>query len=335
MRLAIRFADKLVGISIVLALGVLVFVLFMLGTNQRWFARDYSFFAYFDSAAGLSPNQAVQYMGFTVGQVRQVELVRLADGDRARVRFVVFDTFADMAREGSLIEVVPSPIGAILGNQFLFHPGLGLDRLPEGAVIHSVGSPEAGRLAEAGLAAPFHQEDGIGAIVERVASLLYVLNEALEGTDRTALGRTLGNVEAATGVLRETIEGLSAGVAESLEALMAQIEPALAGVRAVSEGLADPDGAVMAILDGEGDVYAGLVSSLDAVSGILRNLETATGLVPAQLPQVAALLVDLQVVLRAAEDVLVALANNPLLRRGVPERVEAGPGGTFARDLEF
>ena len=335
MRLAIRFADKIVGVSILLALGILVFVLFMLGTNQRWFARDYLFVSYFDSAAGLSPNMPVQYMGFTVGQVRRVELARLAEGDRVRVSFVVFDTFADMAREGSLIEVVASPIGGIVGSQFLFFPGLGEDRLPDGALIPSVGSAEGDRLVREGLAAPARRDEGIGAIVERVASLLYVLNEAFEGTERTSLGRTLLNVEASAAALRQTVEGLSVGVGENLELIMAQLEPTLAGIRALSEGLADPDGAVMAILDGEGEVYAGLVSSVEAIAGTLRNLETATGLIPAQLPQVTALLIDLQMVLRTAEDVLVALTNNPLLRRGVPERRETGPGGGFTRDLEF
>ena len=335
MRLAVRFADKIVGVSIMLALGILVFVLLMLGTNQRWFARDYQFFSYFDSASGLSPNMAVQYMGFTVGQVRQVELARLAEGDRVRVRFIIFDTYVDMAREGSLIELVASPIGGIVGSQFLFFPGLGQEQLPDGAVIPSVGSAEGDRLIEAGLAAPARRDEGIGAIVERVASLLYILNEAMEGTERTAIGRTLLNVEASAAALRQTVEGLSVGIGENLELIMAQLEPTLAGIRALSEGLADPDGAVMAILDGEGDVYMGLVSSIEAISGTLRNLEAATGLIPAQLPQVTALLIDLQMVLRTAEDVLVALTNNPLLRRGVPERRETGPGGAFTRDLEF
>jgi len=34
MRLAIRFADKIVGLSIMLALGIVIFVLFMLGTTS-------------------------------------------------------------------------------------------------------------------------------------------------------------------------------------------------------------------------------------------------------------------------------------------------------------
>jgi len=317
MRLAIRFADKIVGVSIIAAVGALVFVLFMLAINQRWFARDFVFYTYFESAVGLSQNMPVQHVGFSIGQVRAFEPVSTPEGDIVRVRFVVFDTYIDRAREGSRVELIVSPI-PVLGSQFLFHPGSGAEPLEEGAYIPSA-----------------RGVDAVGSIIYDVGSLLSIVNEALEGTERTTLGRTLLNVEASAAALRQMIEGLSAGIGEGLESIMAQLEPTLAGIRAISEGLADPDGAVMSVLDGEGDVYAGLVASIEAIAGTLRNLEATTGYIPPQLPQIAALIIDLQMVLRTAEDVLVALTNNPLLRRGVPERVETGPGGTFARDMEF
>ena len=91
----------------------------------------------------------------------------------------------------------------------------------------------------------------------------------------------------------------------------------------------------MALLDSQGEVYSSLVASLDAVSGTLRNVERTTDFIPAQLPQIAALLADLTPVLKAAEEVLVSLTNNPLLRGGVPERVETRAGATHARDIAF
>jgi phospholipid/cholesterol/gamma-HCH transport system substrate-binding protein len=68
-----------------------------------------------------------------------------------------------------------------------------------------------------------------------------------------------------------------------------------------------------------------LVKTLDSLSGIMRNLEKTTDFVPAQL----------QAVLISVEDVLLALTNNPLLKRGVPERRETNTGGSYTRDLEF
>jgi len=313
MRLAIRFADKIVGASIVLALGIAVFVLFMLlAVNQRLFARDYEFFAYLDSAAGLSPNMPVEHVGFTVGLVRSFEPT---DDDRVRVRFVVFDTYRDRVRDGSRVELVVSPI-PVFGSRFNLHPG----------------PPGGGLLAEGQTVQGARGYDAVGTIIGRVDELLANVNRALVGTDETELGAVLRGVRAAVDGLAAAVESVSADVGR----IMADaLEPALANIRALTDGIADPDGAVMAILDGEGEVYAGLASSLYAVSGVLQNLERTTALIPEQFPQIVALIVELQSVMRAAEDVLLALSNNPLLRRGVPERAPTGPGGAFARDMEF
>ena len=318
MKLAVRSADKIVGVSVVLAAAVLVFVIFLIGTNHRWFSRDYAFATFLDSATGVAINMAVQHRGFTIGQVRSV---RLTEDDRVEVGFVIFDTFIDRARAGSLVEVIVSPVG--LGSQFLFLPGLGADALPEGSVIPLVGTPEAALLTATGLTAPRAEEDGIMVIIERAAYLLLTLNEALGGTEETAIGRTVLNIEGAAAGIRAGAEGLAA------------LEPALENIRAITEAAAAPGGTVMAMLDGEGDFYRALAESLLALSGTLRSVETVAAYVPDRLPQITAILMDVQTVLRGAEDVLVALANNPLLRRGVPPRPEAGPGGALARELEF
>jgi phospholipid/cholesterol/gamma-HCH transport system substrate-binding protein len=116
---------------------------------------------------------------------------------------------------------------------------------------------------------------------------------------------------------------------------MAQVEPVLTNLNALSAKLSDPDGSVMAILDSEGEVYADLIASLDAISGTLRNLEKTSEFIPTQLPQAAAVLADLHTALKTAEDVLIALTNNPLLKKGIPERKETRAGGTRPRDVEF
>jgi len=99
--------------------------------------------------------------------------------------------------------------------------------------------------------------------------------------------------------------------------------------------MADPDGAVAAILDSEGQVYTGVASSLDAISSTLRNLEKTSDFIPAQLPQVAVVINDLHSALEVFEDVMIALTNNPLLKQGVPERKETRTGGSQTRDMEF
>ena len=333
MKFNIRFADQIVGGLIILALAIVIFVIFMLGSSQRWFSRDYHYKSYFTSASGLSQNMAVQFKGFTIGHVTTI---RLAEDDRVEVRFTVYDTYVDRVRQGSLVEVLISPIPGI-GNQFVFYPGTGTEPVPEGEIIPSVNSSEGKRLLATGLAMRPERDDSINNIMNRAGTLLTTLNETLielQGSGNSDLGRAVRNVEQSTANLSRTIDELPKELMASLTGLIAQIDPVLENLNRFSASLANPDGTVMAVLESD-EIYAGLTDSLASISATLRNLEKTSEFIPSQLPQVAVLLADLHTTLKTAEDVLVALTNNPLLKRGVPEHQETRAGGSRPRDLEF
>ena len=337
MKLMIRFADKIVGGLIILAIGVLIFVVFMLGSGQRWFSRDYVFKSYFNSGSGLSINMAVQYKGFTIGNVKSI---RLAEDDRVEVQFTIFDTYIDRVKYGSLVEVISSPIG--IGGGFMFYPGLGDYLLQEGDTIYAVNSSEGKRFLAQGLASRPDQDDNINIIIQRVGTLLGTLNvvfadiqDALAGSDDTSLGRTLGELEGAVAGVRVLAENLSYDAEYAIYNLLDQIGPILDNVKSLTFELSDPDGTVMTILDSDGEVYSSLAESLAAISGTLRNLEKTTDFIPPQMPQIVVMLNNLHGTLKAAEDVLIALTNNPLLKGGVPVHVETRAGGAHSRDTEF
>jgi phospholipid/cholesterol/gamma-HCH transport system substrate-binding protein len=340
MKFPIRYADQVVGAFIILALGILVFVIFMLGSHQRWFSRDYNFITYFNSAAGLSTNMAVSYKGFTIGRVRSI---RLDENDNVEVHFTIFDTYIDRVRRGSVVDIMVSPIGALGGSQFLFHPGLGTERLSEGDVIPAINSTEGRWLIAAGLAMQPEGDDNIANIMNGVGTLISTLNtlaadlqEAFEGTSRTTLGRTMGELEGTMTGIQLMASTLPDEIVGAVNDLMNQLGPVLVNVQELSGQLADPDGTVTAVLDSRGDVYTNLVLALEGFAGTLQNVETITGFFPSQLPQIAALLADLNSAVVVLEGVLIALTNNPLLRRGIPERTETNVGGTFTRDgIEF
>ncbi|MCL2762040.1 MAG: MlaD family protein [Treponema sp.] len=333
MKFPIRYADQVVGTFIILALGALVFVIFMLGSNQRWFSRDYNFITYFGSATGLSQNMPVSYKGFTIGRVKSI---RLAEDDSVEVNFTIFDTYIDRVRRGSVVEVMVSPIGALGGSQFLFYPGLGSERLSEGDVIPSASSTEGKWLVSAGLATQTdggddsiaHIMNGVGTLISTLNVLMADLKDAFQGTDRTTLGRTFGELEGAMAGLQVMANTLPGD-------LMSLLNPILTSLDTLANDIANPDGTIAAILDAEGDVYTNLVLAIEGFAGTLKNVETVTGFFPSQLPQIAALLADLNSTLVVAEDVLIALTNNPLLKRGIPERAETSVGGSYARDMEF
>ncbi|MDR2394714.1 MAG: MlaD family protein [Treponema sp.] len=339
MKFRIRFADQIVGVLTIVAFFSLTFVLFMLGRSQRWFAKDYYYKTYFDTAAGVSDNMPVQYKGFTIGNVRSH---RLTKDDRVEVVFFIYEAYIDRVRTGSLVDISVSPLG--FGSQFRFHAGLGQERLTEGEVVPSVHSPEGKHLIQQGLAAMPPQEDSITLLINRVTVLLedvdrliLIVGDALEGTDTTTLGRVFKEIEAAVA----QVQGLSSTINLDLGEVLAEIHrlleelhPIIANVDTLSHKVVEPDGLVSRVLDTEGkdSVYANLTSSLRSVSGILSNLDKTSDLLPRET---AGLLMEVRTTLKTLEDVLVALTNNPLLKKGIPTPVKTQSPGTNPRDIAF
>jgi phospholipid/cholesterol/gamma-HCH transport system substrate-binding protein len=344
MKFIIRFADQVVGLLIIAALGVLVLAVIMLGSRHRWFAKDYLYVTYLESASGLSPNMAVQFKGFTIGNVKSFDLT----GDnRVKVGFSVYDTYRSRVREGSAVELAVSPLG--LGSHFYFHPGRGDRQLEEGELIPAAGSPEARSLQDRGLADIPKQDDSVTLLISRASVLLedvdrtvILLREALGGSSASSLGRIVlelekiaGETERAVHDTGETIGALPQVTEEILAILRRDLEPALGNIRTVTAALAAPDKLLMSALDGEGFVAVNLESSLASISGILHSLDKTTAMLPPDMAQVAGLLEELRAALKAASDVLVALTNNPLLKKGVPPAVNPRSTGTSPRDIPF
>jgi phospholipid/cholesterol/gamma-HCH transport system substrate-binding protein len=347
VKFRIRFADKIVGLLIIVALGILVFSIFMLGKRHRWFAKDQAFLSHFDSASGLSANMPVQYRGFTIGNVKSFDLT--AD-DKVEVSFTIYDTYLDRVRVGSLVEMRSNPIG-IGGGQFLFHPGLLPDPL-EGDFIPSVNSDEGRDYLEKGLVVISGQDDSITVIISRVNALLQNVNgvvlqlrDAFRGTEATALGRSVSGLEGTIRDASSLVGNVDAGLKQPLEnagqiteaigRIAAQTESALADLKILTAELANPDSMALRMLDAEGPVYANLERSLKSIAGILEGLEMTAAALPAQMSQASALIPEIRSALEAAEDVIIALRNNPLLKNGVPDRTQPGTGGTSPRDISF
>jgi phospholipid/cholesterol/gamma-HCH transport system substrate-binding protein len=348
VKFRIRFADKIVGLLIIVAIGVLVFAVFMIGKRHRWFAKDQTYLTHFDSASGLNANMPVQYRGFTIGNVKSFDLTA---EDKVEVSFTIYDTYLDRVREGSLVEMRSNPIG-IGGGQFLFHPGL-LPNPLEGNFIPNVNSEEGREYLEQGLALVGGQEDTITVIISRVNTLLQNINgvvlqlrDAFRGTDtKTTLGRTVSELEGTIRGASSLVGTVDAGlrpslenaeqITEHIERIAAQAESVVADLKTVTAELANPDSLALKILDTDGPVYTNLEKSLNSISGTLESLELTAESLPAQMSQVEALVLNLRAVLESAEDVIIALRNNPLLKNGIPDRVQSGTGGTSPRDISF
>ena len=331
MKFKIRFADQIVGFFIVFSLVSLGFVVVMLGRTQRWFAKDISFTTVLPSAGGLSKNMAVQYRGFTIGSVQDFHL---NENDYVEVIFIIHEGYTDRVKYGSVVELMVSPIG--LGNQFLFHPGIG-DVLEEGAFVPAVGTAQAREFIRQGLVTLPQRDDSINLLLSRANTIMDEVNKVLghvevaigEGTNDTEIGLIVGG-------LQRTLSGVERLPNEAnrlISDLRFQINPILENLNTLSAELSSSDGLISTVLDTDGEVYTGLVGALGSLSGILASLDRTIAFIPTQLPQLGSLIGELRVILGTAEDVLIAVTNNPLLKGGVPVRPE--PRTTGPRDIGF
>jgi phospholipid/cholesterol/gamma-HCH transport system substrate-binding protein len=306
MKFSIRFADQIVGILVVLALVILVFVVFMLGKNQRWFVHDSEYKTYFTSASGISRNMAIQHKGFTIGHVKNLSL---SDDDRVEIIFTIFEEYAKRVTEGSVVEVQESPIG--LGSSFVFYFGRGIEQIPEGSVIPEANSPEAKQYITRGLTDITKTSDSIGNIVNQVNSILDTINQALVGA----------NGEDSIGNIVSNVEGVTANLNSLTRELNDQLKPLISNLELFTAGISDPKGP--------------LNEGIKSLAGIIENLNKTSEFIPAQLPQIAVAINELNIVLRQVQDVLTSVANNPLLKGGIPEQNETGPTGASPRDQKF
>jgi len=322
MKFSIRFADQIVGVLVILALAILVFVIFMLGKSQRWFTRDLLYKTYFNSASGLSNNMAIQYKGFTIGHVKKIELT---EEDTVEVTLSIFEEHSQRVKEGSLVEVSVSPIG--LGNSFIFYPGKGSNLIPEGMEIPEKNSDKAKLIIAAGMVDIPEAGDGISSIINNVNTILETIKVSLNGSEVTGepnLEQIISNVK-----------DITAGLTNLSQTLSDQISPILGNLQTVTDQISDPSGTVMSVLGSEGSLSESLTSAIASLAGIIENLDKTSAFIPAQLPQVGVLISDLNGALRTAQGVLTSVANNPLLKGGIPEYKETGPGAASPRDIEF
>lgn len=357
MKFHIKYADRVVGAFIVLAALLLCSSVFVIGANQRWFARDYRFSTRFDSAAGLSVGMPLQMKGFQVGKVTKLSL---NEENFVDVDFVIYDTYYEKAKEGSIVELVTSPIG--LGTQFLFHAGKGAGQVAEGSFMPTAGSEEGLRLVDAGLVDMPVKDDtitkllaSIGPLMDNVNKAVITLNRTLNDADQAIVGRGSGPLAdiltkgSALVANADNVVTDVGGRASDVLARARDIEAALATVTdnlvALSDVLRDPTGLVPRLLDAKGSIktvlddqnalYNGIMATIASAQASIKNIQSMTASLNAEMPTVAATLAETQATIRKAQDVLEGLRNNPLIKGGVPEAREQGELYQGMREAEF
>jgi phospholipid/cholesterol/gamma-HCH transport system substrate-binding protein len=192
----------------------------------------------------------------------------------------------------------------------------------------------------------------VNTLLGNINGMVTQLRTAFRGADTagrpddTALGRTMAGVEGAvkdaSSLIRNvdgSLEPILVDVDEviaKINEILAQAQSLLGDLKVVTTELANPDSLVLTALNTDGAIYANIEKALGGLAGTLTNIEATTAYLPAQvMPQVMGLITQVREALISVEDVLTGLRNNPLLKNGIPEKVQRGTGGTSPRDVAF
>ncbi len=309
MKFKIRYADQIVGMFSIISIVGLIVLVFAIGARHNIFIKKNFYYTELSSGSGIKAGMDINYKGFSIGKIKNVEL----KNDRVTVSWFILEDYFDYVKENSLLELSASPIG--LGSSFIFHPGNGTELVPSGTEIFELSS-EMGKKIVAEKKCPVEKgADAVSQLLSQIPDLLNsvqtLLNDitlAVEGKGDNTLTVLLKNISGITGNLDVVTKSMA-----QKEGLL----PSVIGVDTGSE--------VNKILQ---QVNA-LVGTVDSLGGSADNiLSSNTKTINALLSEIGTLLLEL-------EDTLEGVQNNPLLRKGVPDRTKTDSSLVNVRgDLE-
>lgn len=358
MKFRIKFAQQVVGTFILLALVLLAVTLILMGVNQRWFAKNYSFHSKFQSAEGLSLGMSIKLRGFEIGKLSRIELT---EGNRVIVNLDIYDTYYPKVKPNSVLELVSSPIG--IGGGLVFLPGKNTEPpMKEFEYIPSTDSPEGKELVDKGLVDKLPGNEAITGIINQVEpllkdvhttvlgvnQLLAQVNSALEGTSGKLAPGMVGQLQTLLGGINSTIMNvnetivMAAGHTDQILANVGSISTDIARVTADIEDskglipkLLDPKGSMATLLDDNNAIYNQIQGLLRQLNDTLKEVNTFTRFINKQSPQITGIMEESKQAIKQTQDVLEGLSNNPLLKGGITERKAQGDTFRAFREEDF
>jgi phospholipid/cholesterol/gamma-HCH transport system substrate-binding protein len=352
MKFRIKYAQQVVGFFLLASVLALVAVLVFMGANQRWFARNYSFFTRFNSAEGITVGMPIKLKGFEIGKVTGFELTY---SNRVRVNVDIYSDYISKVRPDSMLELAVATLG-IGGGSMNLLPGMNmLPAMEENSFLPSSDSALGKTFLAQGLVDRPQVNDQIKGILDQVAPLLIdvrttagavtrVLNDfsgAVEGkSDNQISGlltdsrNTLTRVEAAlTGSLNnaDTLMTSLNSIASDVSRLTSQLQDP----RGLIPKLLDPQGSLKTILDDKNVLFNQITSILGQVNSTLVEVKGLTAYLNRSTPQISSLVEDARQTIKKTGDVMEGLSNNPILRGGIPEQKPQASTVQGQRDESF
>lgn len=337
MKFKIKFADQIVGALSIIAIAALIFFTFFIASTQKWFVKKHNFFTKISSANSVNEGMALQYKGFAIGKIKKITL---ADDDNVQIQFYVLDEYIDRVTKGSIVELSVSPIG--LGSSFIFYQGNSNTILVDNSFIPEKSSTAAKELIKENKVLIPEQNDTLTTIIGSATSLInhideliQQINQLLLGNEDLPLAKTVSNINR---ILRQVNALLSGDETVPAAAVINELNDAIATLNSILEDVngitSDPQGLIPKLLETEESkgTFDKLYAALD---NTIQDLQGISGSLDSEMPQVSILLAQVQTLLKQIQDVMIGLKNNPLLKKGVPERTEQQAATPKLREETF
>lgn len=341
MKFRIKYADQIVGTLSLLAIAALIFILFLIGSKQKWFVPKHPYYTIVNSASNVSEGMAIQYKGFGIGKVTTIEL---DEKDQVVVNFYISDEYIDRITEGSILELVVNPIG--LGSSLIFHQGVSSTIIEDDSLIPEKASDEGKNNIASRRVIITDQADSITAVFNSVAelinnvnSLVMDLNGILDGTKtESPLSETIGEINTILNQVSLFLAGDDSvplsKIVDSLNVPINKLNNILTDVNGVVNQFQDTQGLIPKLLESE-ESQGAIDSLFTSLNQTVNDINTISSSLGNNMPQITVILTQVQTLIKQVQDVVVALKNNPLIKGNATERAEQTSATPKLREETF
>lgn len=323
MKFKIKYADQIVGTLSIIAIAALVFIIFFIGSTQKWFVQKHPFYSIVSSASGVSEGMSIQYKGFGIGKVKKISL---DEDDNVKVHFYILDDYIEKVTEGSIVELSSIPV---VGSSFTLYPGLSSKIIEDDSHIPERSSPEAAELIHNNKVSIGEKTDIVSSLLSTVPSILNHVDELLleftdilAGNQNLPLAQTVNDINT---ILEQISAFLAGDSSVPMTSIIDELSNSVNTINAILGDLngitSDPQGLIPKLLESE-DSKGSFDKLYATVNTTIADLNGISGSLDSEMPQISLLMAQVQTLLREIQDVMIGLKNNPILKNGVPERME-------------
>lgn len=335
MKFKFKYTNRIVGVFMLVALGLLVGSLILITIQQKVFVKKYVFKARFLDAEGLSTSTPIRFKGYEIGRITQF---RLNEENTIDADFSVVEEYRTKIVENSALNKAKNPISGASTIELLQGPDP-QKILPEGGLIPSIEIPEGRRLLDEGLVTK--TGDVISSMLVNIDLLLYNLNR--DNNEKAgALFRALVNLADASEKLDRTIEQITltfdrlnkdnnpqdgsvfrtltnvADLTEQLKTTTTLINRTLVKTDTVLTAYSNPDGLVVKLVDPKGENFIKPINeTLNNLNNSITELGKLLAYLNDQQPELTGVIDEGKATLSTAQKTLEGINNNPLIRGGI------------------